>query len=171
MDAAQSQAFEQLIETLKELSELYSRLLDVVRRERELLIEAKAPELDENNQRKETLIRKVRLADQLRIKRAEEAARRAGANAESPRLLELAARVQGPVAESLRSWHKNLDSLLREIAELNRENEEYARNALDTLSGAMNEIKGTLAGKKTYERKGNYKLGPETTGNFVSKEA
>ncbi len=37
-----------------------------------------------------------------------------------------------------------------------------------SLIGSSNMI--TLSGKKTYERKGTYKQGPEQSGNFVSKE-
>jgi hypothetical protein len=39
------------------------------------------------------------------------------------------------------------------------------------LNGTMNDIKESLSGSKTYEKKGQYKTGPEHTGNFVSKEA
>lgn len=171
MDAAQGQIIQNLVTNLEELTTLYRQLLEVVRKERDLLISADLRGLDENNALKDTLIMKVRLADQLRLKRAEEAAASVGADRQSPRLLEIARLLGGPEADRLRVLHGALETLLRRIADLNKGNEEYANSALKTLSGAMNEIKGTLSGKKTYERKGNYKLGPETTGNFVSKEA
>ncbi|HRO67521.1 MAG TPA: flagellar protein FlgN [Pseudobdellovibrionaceae bacterium] len=171
MDAAQAQIIQNLVTNLEELTTLYRQLLEVVRKERDLLIAADLRGLDENNSLKDSLIMKVRLADQLRLKRAEEAAAGVGADPRNPRLLEIARRLGGPEADRLRVLHGTLDTLLRRIADLNKDNEEYANSALKTLRGAMDEIKGTLSGKKTYERKGNYKLGPETTGNFVSKEA
>lgn len=171
MDAAQAQIIQNLVTNLEELTTLYRQLLEVVRKERDLLIAADLQGLDENNSLKDSLIMKVRLADQLRLKRAEEAAAGVGADPRNPRLLEIARRLGGPEADRLRVLHGTLDTLLRRIADLNKDNEEYANSALKTLRGAMDEIKGTLSGKKTYERKGNYKLGPETTGNFVSKEA
>lgn len=171
MDAAQGQILDRLITNLEELTKLYRQLLEVVRKERELLISADIAELEKNNSLKDSLIMKVRLADQLRIKRAEEAAEAVGADARNPRLLEIARRVDGAQGDRLRVLHASLETLLTRIAEINRGNEEYAQSALRTLNGAMNDIKETLTGKKTYERKGTYKLGPETTGNFVSKEA
>lgn len=171
MDAAQASIIQKLMQSLDELTKLYRQLLEVVRKERDLLIAANLEELDQNNLTKDSLIMKVRLADVLRVKRAEEAAQMVGADAQNPRLLEIARKIQGPEADRLRNLHASLETLLNRISEINKGNEEYATYALRTLNGAMNDIKDTLTGKKTYERKGTYKAGPEATGNFVSKEA
>lgn len=171
MDVARQAVSQRLIQTLEELTKLYRQLLDLVRKEKDLLIGAQLEELTNSNTQKETLIQKVRLADALRMKCAEEYGAVLGLKTETPRLLELAQKAGGPDGERLRTLHGTLDLLIRRLAELNRENESYTRSALKTLNGAMNDIKDTLSGKKTYERKGHYKRGPEQTGNFVSKEA
>lgn len=164
-------AIQKLLTTLEELAKHYGQLLDVVRKERDLLLTADLEALALNNEEKEILIGKTKLADQLRLKVAAEAARAVGADAANPRLLEIAAKAQGPEADRLRGLHGALETLIARVSEINRDNEIYARKALDTLNGAMNNIKDSLSGKKTYGGKGQYKQGPQVAGNFVSKEA
>lgn len=170
MDAREA-ILHRLVSNLEDLAKIYGQVLDVVKKEREFLVGARMDELLANNATKESLLQKVRLADELRLKIAGEAAVAVGAPSEQPRLLEIAAKAGAPYTEKLRHFHKGLETLIRGIAELNRANEEYARSALRVLDGAMNDIKQTITGKPTYEKKGTYKLGPDKTGNFMRKEA
>ena len=171
MDAAQTLLAKSLIVTLEEMVEFYYQLLAVVGKEHDLLIAADRSGLEENNSHKEILMAKIQLVDQVRMKRAGELGSSLGLTRDVPRLLELAQVSSQEVAEHFQNLHRELNGLVKKISDLNKENEVYAQSAMKTLSGALDEIKGTLSGKKTYERKGHYKLGPETTGNFVSKEA
>jgi flagellar biosynthesis/type III secretory pathway chaperone len=170
MDAAQNAIFERLVLNLEELTKIYSQLLDVVRHEQNFLLQAHVEHLNSSNESKEVLIRKARLADELRQRLAQDAARIVGAPTDEPRLLEIAKKVGGLYAGKLRSLHAGLETLLGRLAEQNRINEEHAQSALRILNGAMGEIKETIAGKKTYGGKGQYKVGPETTGHFIRKE-
>lgn len=171
MDSGSERTLQRLIGNLEDLVTIYRQLLECVRKERDLLVNADLPNLELNNQDKDSLVMKVRLADTLRQKLAGECAAQFGADAQSPRLLEIAQKCGGPLGERLRQLHGTLETLVRRVVEINRENETYATTALKNLNGALTEIKETLSGKKTYERRGQYKLGPETTGNFVRKEA
>jgi len=60
---------------------------------------------------------------------------------------------------------------LSHVTEQNRENAIYVDSALQKLSGALNDVKETVSGKKNYERQGKMSTGPDKSGNFVSKEA
>lgn len=171
MDSVSERALQRLTANLEDLVTIYRQLLECVRKERELLVGADLVALELNNQEKDSLIMKARLADALRQKLASECASHAGADAQNPRLLEIAQKRGGPHGDRLRQLHATLETLVKRLVELNRENEAYATTALKNLNGALTEIKETLSGKKTYERRGQYKLGPETTGNFVRKEA
>ena len=166
---ARDNLLQRLTDVLTELANLYRQLHDIVLSERDLLINADIDGLNGNNGVKESLIMKIRLADNLRIRLAEDAAKAVGAK--EARLLEIAAKCGAPHAQTLRRQHSELEQLLRKVADVNRDNAEYAGTALRTVNGAMNELKETIAGKKTYGGKGQYKVGPETTGNFVSREA
>lgn len=170
MDAVIERAQSKLVHNLDELVSLYRQLLAIVRKEKDFLLEAKTKELQENNLQKDQLLQKVRIVDTLRQKHAEELAVLIGADADNPRLLEIAQKLPETIGDKLRQMHATLDVIIRRLIELNSENEAYAKTALGQLDGAMDNIKETLTGKKTYERKGQMKLGPEKAGNFVRKE-
>ncbi|MNJ92741.1 FlgN protein [compost metagenome] len=172
MDVTIERAYQKLETNLEDLTKTYRSLLDVVRKEKEILLKADRDALDENNRIKEDLLFKLRAQDALRSRYATDLATLVGGDTENPRLLELAQRIAGtPISERLRTLHATLDMVIRRITEINKENEEYTKSALKTLNGALNEVKGTISGKSTYERKGQVKNGPHTSGNFVSKEA
>ena len=170
MDANLERTYSKLVANLEDLTKLYRALLDLVRKDKEFLVAAKRDELEQNNQAKEALVSKLRMTDVLRSKYATELATLVGADVESPRLLEIAQKMGGTEGDRLRSIHSALDLLIKRISEINRENDEFAQSALKTLNGALNNIKDTVSGKKTYERKGQMKSGPQQAGNFVRKE-
>jgi flagellar biosynthesis/type III secretory pathway chaperone len=170
MDAVIERSYSKLLGNLEDLIKFYRTLLDTVRKEKEIYIKADLKELHEINQSKETLLMKIKMVDTLRAKHAQELAVQIGADTENPRLLDLAKQLQGEPADRLRGLHSALDILLKRLTEINKENEQYAQKALSTLNGAMTNIKETLTGKKTYEKKGQMKLGPDKSGNFVRKE-
>lgn len=171
MDQNQERAFSKLAGNLEDLVKLYRSLLELVRNEKEILISADREKLEESTQAKEQILMKLKIVDTLRAKHASEMALMIGANAEAPRLLEIAQKVGGNYGDKLRGLHAALEVLVKRITGINKENESYAQSALQTLNGAMNNIKDTLSGKKTYEKKGQLKQGPHQAGNFVSKEA
>ncbi|HND84690.1 MAG TPA: flagellar protein FlgN [Pseudobdellovibrionaceae bacterium] len=162
--------FDRLVHDLDEIIKVYRQLLDIVRQEKELLVAADREGLEESNSHKELMLQKLRLAETLRAKHATELAQQIGADDESPRLLEIASKFDLARGDKLRGFHSVLDVLVRRISDLNKENAEYAEAALKTLHGAMGNVKDTLGGKKTYEKKGQFKPGPHQSGNFVSKE-
>lgn len=172
MDMNTERTYQKLEANLDDLTKSYRSLLELVRKEKEILLKADREALDENNRLKEDMLFKLRSHDALRSRYASELASQVGADHENPRLLEIAQKM-GPGAHSdrLRTQHATLDLVIRRITEINKENEEYAQSALKNLGGALNDIKGTLSGKKTYSGKGQYKAGPEQSGHFVSKEA
>lgn len=172
MEAAVQQTYTKLLASLEDLTKSYRHLLELVRKEKEYLIAAEREKLEENNQLKEAAIFKLRAQDSLRARHAVELATLVKADAEIPRLLDIATHIGGPEGDRLRSMHAALDILIKRITDLNKENEAYAQSALRSLGGAMNDIKETLTGNnKTYARQGQVKMGPDTAGHFVSKEA
>lgn len=170
MDAVKEKAFEKLVSNLEDLIKFYLQLLDLARKEKEALIEADANKIVELNSQKELHLQKIKLADTLRFKHAKELCVMIKADSDNPRLLEIAQKIPGVMGDQLRNLHKTLDMVITRIIEINKDNEMLTQKALQALNGTMNNIKETLSGKKTYERKGNYKQGPEQSGNFVSKE-
>jgi flagellin-specific chaperone FliS len=164
-------AYEKLVQNLEEITKLYRLLLDCVRKEKELLIQNNIEKLNENNARKEDLIIKLKGIDGSRVSYSADLAMAIGANSTEPRLLELAQRMGGAEGERLRTIHSALELLTNRLVQLNKENAVYAESALKTVNSAMQNIKDTLSGPKTYQKKGTYQQGHDKSGHLVSKEA
>jgi hypothetical protein len=175
MDASHSTLYQNLNSNLDELVKLYRNLLDLVRKEKELLLQVDLNPLNESNKIKEALLLKIRATDMVRERYARELAREVGADIKNPRLLEIAQKMlnkgQAAEAERLLKIHGVLVLLIERVSEINKDNAQYTESVLKSLNLALGEVKTTLGGKKTYERKGKMNEGPNKAGNFVSKEA
>ncbi len=170
-DANKKRAYQKLHDNLEDMVKIYRQLLEIVRKEKDILIEAKAESVEETSYAKDTLLTKARAMDALRVRYAEEMAGMVSGDTENPRLLEIAQKLGGNEGEKLRSIHSTLELLIKRITDFNTENETLAKNAIKALNGQMTEIKETITGKTSYEKKGQVKLGPSKAGNFVSREA
>ena len=164
-------AYEKLVQNLEEITKHYRQLFDCVRKEKDLLIQNNIDLLNENNLRKEDLIVKLKSVDDSRAGYAADLAAAIGANTADPRLLELAQRMGGVEGERLRTIHSALELLTNRLVQLNKENAVYVESALKTVNSAMQNIKDTLSGPKTYQKKGAYQQGYDKSGHLVSKEA
>jgi flagellar biosynthesis/type III secretory pathway chaperone len=158
-----------LLSTLEEQIKVYRHLLDVVRKEKEILVSANLDELNENNRSKEAMLIKIRTLEADRIKWAQAAHDELQLEGE-PRLLEIARYLSNEPSEKLRNVHSVLELLLRRVQEYNRQNEALVQSALSNITGAMKAIKGTLEDKPTYQKKGEVE-GHTSAGQLVSREA
>lgn len=158
-----------LIEILEEQIKVYRHLLDVVRKEKDILIAANLDDLTENNRAKEAMLIKIRALETDRIRLAKEVHTALGMSGDEPRLLDMAVRLNETHGEKLRSLHSVLDLLLRRVQDYNRQNETLVQSALNTITGAMNVIKGALEDKPTYQKKGEVSGAP-SAGKLVSRE-
>ncbi|MFZ3228751.1 MAG: flagellar protein FlgN [Pseudobdellovibrio sp.] len=163
--------FEKLVHNLEDLTKQYRTLLDCVRKEKDFLIQSDVPKLAENNILKEQILMKIRSLDGLRVNYATELAQNVGADFAHPRLLEIAKRMGGAEADRLRTIHSTLELITNRLVVLNKDNSQYATSGLKAIGSAMENLKETLMGKNTYQKKGGYQTGPEKSGHFVSKEA
>ncbi len=164
-------SFEKLSLHLEELTKHYRQLLDIVRKEKDLLILTDVEKLNENNQLKEQLIFKIKSLDGLRINYSTELSMALGLDMQKIRLLEIAQKMGGPRADKLRTFHSALEMIIKRLTDLNQSNAKYAESALKNVNSAMNSFKETLMGQKTYQNKGKYQQGHETSGHLVRKEA
>ena len=89
-DTTKERSFQRLVGNLEEMTKLYRQLLDLVRKEKQLLIEADMEKLHENNETKENLLFKIKSIDGLRMRYAAELASLVHADSENPRLLDIA---------------------------------------------------------------------------------
>jgi len=165
------QSYEKLVSNLEDITKQYRLLLDCVRKEKDFLIQNHVEKLTLNNLVKEQLINKIADLDILRTSFASELANLVGANPAEPRLLELAQRMGGAEGDRLRTIHAALELLTKRLVEINKENATYAETALSTVNAAMENIKDTITGPKTYQKKGHYQPGYDNSGHLVKREA
>jgi hypothetical protein len=159
-----------LVDSLENLVKMYRGLLELIRKEKDLLVSANTKELDESNRTKEHMLAKIKLAEQTRMKIARDLAKEVGSDVDAPRLLELATNLPEEHADRLRNLHGVLDLLLRRVSNLNRENEALAQSALQTVNGAIDSLKDSLQDKVTYERKGAMQSQSMSAGQLFRKE-
>lgn len=171
MDVGFEKNFIKLTANLESLISLYRSLFEVLNKERNFLLVADIENLNQNNFDKELLLQEIKHQNFEREKIVFEYAQELGLISENPRLLELAQKVSVEKSQAIKKIHGQLEKLITTIVEFNKDNEVYAQSALKNVNGAINNIKDTLGGKKTYAKKGGYKTGPEQSGHFVSKEA
>jgi flagellar biosynthesis/type III secretory pathway chaperone len=162
--------FNSLADNLDQQVKVYRALLDVVRKEREVLVAAQIEQLNENNKAKEAILVKVRSLDVARIKYAQDLAQAVGADANQPRLLEIASKINLTDGDRLRVLHSTLELLVKRLSEINKGNEDLVQAALQNVSGAIDSIKGTLQAKPTYGKKGALVTSPQNGEHLVSKD-
>ena len=163
--------FDKLVKNLEDLTKQYRLLLDCVRKEKEFLIASNILKLDENNALKEQLLMRIKSLDGLRVNYASELAQMVGADSAFPRLLEISQKIGGLEGDRLRSIHSTLELITNRLVQINKDNAQYAESGIKIVTSAMENLKETLMGQKTYKKKGGYQQGPETSGHFVSQEA
>lgn len=163
--------FEKLVNNLNAMIKQYRLLLDCVRKEKDLLIKSDIENLNQNNANKEQLLFDIKNLESTRVVYAKELAQLVGANPAEPRLLEIAQKFDLAQGDKLRAIHSALEILTKSLIEINKENAVYAEAALGTVNSAMENIKESLMGQKTYQKKGSYQQGFEKSGHLVSKEA
>jgi flagellar biosynthesis/type III secretory pathway chaperone len=162
---------DQLIQTLEEQVKVYRHLLEIVRKEKDILISANLDDLNENNRTKEAMLIKIRALEAERIKEAAQICQELQLTDGEPRLLDIAREIGGESADRLRSIHSVLELLLKRVQEYNQQNETLVQSALANITGAMNAIRGTLQDKGTYQRKGEVAQSGSVAGQLVSREA
>jgi flagellar biosynthesis/type III secretory pathway chaperone len=159
-----------LIAVLEEQIRVYRHLLEIVRKEKDILVAASLDELNENNRAKEAMLIKIRALETDRLVKAQSLFAELQLKGEHPRLLEMARYLDTESADKLRNIHSVMELLLKRVQEYNKQNEALVQAALSNITGAMNEIKGTLAEKPTYQKKGEVE-GVTQAGQLVSREA
>lgn len=162
--------FTALADNLDSQVKVYRALLEVVRKEREVLVAAQIEQLVENNKAKEAILVKVRSLDSARIKYAHDLALAVGADESQPRLLEIAAKINLVDGDRLRVLHSTLELLVKRLSEINKGNESLVKAALQNVTGAIESIKGTLQAKPTYGKKGALITSPQNGEHLVSKD-
>jgi hypothetical protein len=159
-----------LEQSLEGLIKIYRLLLNVVRKEKEILIATQLEELSQNNKTKEITLMKAREAEEARRKIAFQLAEIEGLDPKATRLLDLARHFGGETGDRFRKLHSVLELLMRRVREHNQYNESLVQSALNTITGAMDNLRDNITGTKTYKKSGTVKNDPAESGQLVRKQ-
>ena len=165
-------AYRELVKSLDQLVTVYRHLLDIVRRENEVLVAAEMAQVPEINQAKEKLVLKIRQLDDSWQASAEKLAKQLRLENMQPTLLELAKNFEGEENTKLEQLHSVLNMLVNRISEWNKKNEVLVQAALSHITGAMDSITTTLNENPTYKNSGNMEeVNKDAQGRLVHREA
>ena len=161
---------QKLDSNLDEIIKVYRHLLNVVRKEKEILIAADLDELNLNNRSKEAMLIKARSLEESRQAIVKELAEAEGL-ASDIRLKDLALHFGGAEGERFQKLHSVLNLLLKRVREHNQYNEGLVSSALDTVTGGMQNIRESVGEQRNYKKGGKLNDAQPGSGRLVSKEA
>ena len=170
MNAESSKLIQKLDKNLDEIIKVYRHLLNVVRKERDILISADLDELNINNRSKEAMLIKARSLEETRISIVSEIAEAEGLDA-SVRLRDLALHFGGEVGDRFQKLHSVLNLLLKRVREHNQHNEQLVSSALDSVTGGIQNIRESVSEQRNYKQGGKLSEANPGAGRLVSKEA
>lgn len=165
---------EELVKNLKHQLALYRQLVDLLRSEKEYLIQVALKEVRESTYSKEALLDEIHREEYRRKKWNKEAATFLGLKEEDITMEVVATRIAATDQyESLMSLKLALQHLVKKAAEMNLENKALIESALKDAQQLKKNILGLTSDMaQVYGPKGN--LGPgakEQGARFLSKEA
>lgn len=166
----QEEKYANLVNSLEGLIKHYRALLQVVRKEAEILTSADLDKLNENNKTKEELLLKIRTKEAQRQSDTNELALFENLPVEGIRLEDFAIHFQDEKGERLRNLQSVLRLLLERVKKINAENEVLVNSALTNINGAMRAIKDSLVDNKTYQNKGEVSDSKAQSGQLVSRQ-
>ena len=165
-------AYKELVNSLDQLVTVYRHLLDIVRKENEVLVAADVKKVPEINLAKEKLVMKVKQLDEKWQKSALELAKKLKLTDMQPTLLEIAKNFSGEDSVKLEQLHSVLNMLVGRIAEINKKNEALVQSVLSHITGAMESITTTLNENPTYGNRGSMEdVNKDAQGRLVQREA
>lgn len=162
--------YSQLNQMLEDLVRVYRHLLQVVRKEKQILVAVNLDDLNENNKSKEAMLVKIQDIELARQEVANQLAKKLNIAGPFPKLKDFAQALGSAESERLLSYQSVLELLFKRVQEINKENEVLVNAALKNINGAMTEIKGTLADKPTYKNQGQLNEGVGLPGQLVRKQ-
>lgn len=172
MKPESQRAYTQLCESLEGLVKHYRSLLNIVRKEKEILVNADLDKLNDNNRVKEELIIQVSNVEKQRIQHAKSLAESLNMDVEGVKLLDFCPHLSAEKSERMRNYHSVLDLLMKRVQEYHHTNKQLVHTALESITGAMNSVKDTLQENPVYQKKKEEGLqGNLQSGQIVSREA
>lgn len=153
---------------------LHRQLLDTVRMERDALISAEIPRIEEATVAKQALVEAIRSAESARLRLTAELAivlKKPVRELTLPKLIVAVQGMNAKLGEQLQTAFNVLTHLIKRIVESNKENQQLVENSLLHVQEMKTNILGeTVPKSSTYTSKGQ-KSGVPNGARLIQKEA
>lgn len=157
-----------LTQNLKQEMGLLRMLSESLDREREILLRSDARELTEHNAKKETILLKMRMLDEIRRNTVKKISRICGTGEVAD--LALLASHAGPAErEALLACRDSIAALAASVRERNEANREMIGLSLSHVQGTVDFLGELMSGDRTYGNSGKWNKGRKK-GKVVNTE-
>ena len=160
---------EQLIKLLKQETEIYRCMLDVVDREKEAAVRSNLDALRQTAVEKENLISQIHQKEGLRRQTVLDLAVTLGIADRDLTLTRISHEVDEPFAGRLRRVSEHFAAVLKKLQTANERNKLIVEHSLALLRGSFNLLNGLVAPGTVYYRTGNIQCS-KSTGKCVRSE-
>lgn len=147
---------------LKQVTELYQLLLDVIDNENRAVIFANLEKLNETGKVKENLLLKLRILEEQRKHLLVKLADHFHQPVEKLTLAKLSQLVGEPHAHQLEGCRSKLLALVTEIKEANEHNRDLFAHSLNLVKASVNLIHNLVSSSPVYFRTGNIRRSDQT---------
>jgi flagellar biosynthesis/type III secretory pathway chaperone len=149
-----NQLVEQLIEVLGQEADIYEEILRISKDKTKVIIEGKVTELDNITKVEQSLIFKIRQAEDVRENLVEKLAEELNTNAPDTTISELLKHMKKGQAKKLKSVREKIMSILNELKETNYLNSRLIKNSLQYIDFSINLFSDEDGGSNNYSNSG-----------------
>ncbi|MBW1700769.1 MAG: flagellar protein FlgN [Deltaproteobacteria bacterium] len=158
-----------LLGLLEEETGFYRSLLSVLQKEKKAVVDSKLDELNEAGKEKESLLLKIRILEEERLRIQERLADSLGYEPQGLTLTKLSQLVGEPYSTRLKVCYSNLLTLIPGIREINHSNKSLLTHSLELVRGSLALLNNFVASNAVYYRTGKMQSGDQS-GNVLSGE-
>ena len=158
-----------LLGLLEEETCLYRTLLSILQKEKTAVVASQLEELNEAGKEKESLILKIRILEEQRLRVQGRLADSLGYEPQDLTLTKLSLLVGEPNSTRLKICYSNLLTLIPSIREVNQSNKSLLTHSLELVRGSLTLLNNFVASNAVYYRTGEMHMSGKS-GNVLSGE-
>jgi flagellar biosynthesis/type III secretory pathway chaperone len=158
-----------LLGLLEEETDLYRSLLSILQKEKKAVVATRIEELNEVSKEKESLLLKIRILEEQRLRVQGRLADSLGYKPQDLTLTKLSQLVEEPHSIRLKICYSNLLTLIPSIREINHSNKSLLTHSLELVRGSLTLLSNFVASNAVYYRTGEMQIGSKS-GNVLSGE-
>jgi len=147
---------------LEEEIALYRGLLLVLQKEKRAVVYSNLNELNESGKEKESLILKIRILEEQRLRFLEKLADSRGYPSQDFTLIQLSQLAEEPYSTRFKNCHSKFLALIQSIREINQINKALLMHSQELVRGSLALLNNFMASSPVYHRTGKIQAGDQS---------